>query len=41
MLSDREDGEETAQGRVSDREGSSSEDNTEIANREDGRKTAQ
>ena len=41
MLSDREDGEETAQGRVADRQGSSSEDNTEIGNREHGRKTAQ
>ena len=41
LLSDREDGEETAQGRVYDRQGSTSEDDTEIANREDEKEAAQ
>ena len=41
MVSDREHGEETAQGRVSDRQGSTSQDNTEIANREDEKEAAQ
>ena len=41
MVSDREDGEETRQGQVSQSQGSTTEKNREIANREDGKETRQ